>query len=392
MSSTTIVYAGVPPDGITSNANNPYHAKALIGCIGAFLPLATIFLAVRLFTRTKIVGTLAIDDYVMVIAWGLSVALTASILDLLNYGLAKHIWDVPLTDLYPNFLRVNVIAAILFCAATGFAKCSVLLFYQRIFPAKTFQMVVWGIVAFTASYSIASVFVNIFSCNPIAKSWELKYATSGTCINRPVFYFAQAGLGIFTDFATVLAPLPIMGSLNMPFRQKVAVGGLLTTGGFVCIVSIIRLQSLYVLLRSTDLTYATTNALLWCVVELNMSIVGGCIPTMKPFMRKYLPNILGSSKQHYGSHGYASHGYGSRNRSGSHPLQSFDPSRSGKEGTTRTTVKALDSKKGDNESEEYIIQNTSGSDLNFGNIVKTIDYGYEEEAEATKRTTMGRAV
>jgi hypothetical protein len=129
---------------------------------------------------------------------------------------------------------MNLIAAIIFCAATGLAKTSILLFYQRIFPSTTFRWVVWGLVAFTVGYSSASVFVNIFSCTPIRATWEVEFATAlGICINRPVFYFAQAGFGILTDFATVIAPMPVMWGLQLGIKQKLGVGGLLSTGGLL---------------------------------------------------------------------------------------------------------------------------------------------------------------
>jgi hypothetical protein len=83
---------------------------------------------------------------------------------------------------------------------------SVLLFYTRIFPSRNFHIAIWILVFIAAGYNIASVLANVFSCNPIAKSWDLSI-THGTCMNRPVFYFANAGLGIFTDFATVLVPV-----------------------------------------------------------------------------------------------------------------------------------------------------------------------------------------
>lgn len=112
------------------------------------------------------------------------------------------------------------------------AKTSILLFYRRIFPSKSFHWVVWGLIAFTSGYSAASVFVNIFSCSPVQASWELEFATvKGNCIDRPVFYFAQAGLGILTDFATVIAPMPVMWGLQLGLKQKLGIAGILTTGG-----------------------------------------------------------------------------------------------------------------------------------------------------------------
>lgn len=67
-------------------------------------------------------------------------------------------------------------------------------------------MAVWSIVLIAAGYAVASVLANIFSCTPIEKSWDLTIE-HGSCMNRPVFYFANAGLGIFTDFATVIVPM-----------------------------------------------------------------------------------------------------------------------------------------------------------------------------------------
>lgn len=110
------------------------------------------------------------------------------------------------------------------------AKTSILLFYRRIFPSRKFHCAIWGLVAFTVCYSSASVLANVFSCRPISASWDIKYAGTAECINRPVFYFAQAGLGIATDFATVIAPLPMMYNLQIPMRQKIGVGGILIMG------------------------------------------------------------------------------------------------------------------------------------------------------------------
>lgn len=122
-----------------------------------------------------------------------------------------------------------MLAAIFYCAATGFTKVSVLVFYLRIFPSKTFHIAVWTIVFIAIGYNIASVLANVFACTPIAKSWDLTIM-GGECMHRDVFYFANAALGIFTDFATVLVPIPWLRKLQMPLRQKMAVGAILAMG------------------------------------------------------------------------------------------------------------------------------------------------------------------
>ncbi|GKZ17729.1 hypothetical protein AbraIFM66951_010865 [Aspergillus brasiliensis] len=328
MANSTIIPAMEPPPGQVSNFVDPPYSGAkflVVNCV--FLPVALIALSVRTWTRVVVVRSVSWDDYLMIFAAILSTVMTGVTLKMLDFGLGKHMWDVPLEYFTPWFLKFNVIAAIIYCAGTGFTKVSVCLFYLRIFPSRGFRFAVWSIVFVAVGYNVASVLANVFSCTPIAAAWDLTLPSH--CMNRPVFYFANAGLGIFTDFATVLVPIPWLRRLQMPARQKVAVGSMLAMGCSVGIVSCIRLASLYVLMNSTDLTCksliphpitaanragATTNALLWCTVELNLGITGGCMTAMRPFVRRYIPRLLGLSSYAYGQSGSRKYG---------HPLNSI---------------------------------------------------------------------
>ncbi|KAF4966450.1 hypothetical protein FZEAL_10657 [Fusarium zealandicum] len=313
-----VVYLIDPPPGEVRDIHQPHEAVPLITVAAVFFPLATISMAVRVYTRAALVHKLSFDDYLMILAWVLlhlcqlwnasinvlllvrytvqpmSTVLTVIVL---NYGMGKHLWNVPFTpDLYPNFSLNNVLAAIFFCAATGLAKGSILIFYLRIFPMRTAQITVWIAFTFIIGYSAASVLVNVFACNPIQGSWAPEHVETAICINRPVFYFAQAGMGIFADIITVLIPVPWLKTLMLPKKQKIGVGILLTMGAFVCVVSVIRLQSLNVLLHDLDLTHNTVMALMWCNLELNLSIIGGSMATMKPFLRMVMPSMFGTSR------------------------------------------------------------------------------------------------
>ncbi|KAJ1323682.1 alpha-methylacyl-CoA racemase [Microdochium nivale] len=304
-----ILYALAPPPGVVPNKDAPYHAANILGVIGVFLPITTAVMAIRIYTRVSLSGNFAFDDYLMTIAFVLGIIMIGFILDMLNWGLGKHMWDVPLYHLMPNWSFDNVMAAIMFCAATGFAKGSILLFYLRIFPTRNMRWAVWLAFSFVLGFSAASVLANIFSCNPVSGSWDPATSATAVCINRPVFYFAQAGLGIFADILTLVLPLPMLRTLQLPARQKVGVALVLTMGAFVCVVSIIRLQTLDVLMNDADLTRNTTSALAWCIVELLLSIIGGSIPALKPFVRRFFPGILGSTN----ARGRFSRGTGSKN-------------------------------------------------------------------------------
>ena len=66
-------------------------------------------------------------------------------------------------------------------------------------------------------------------------------------------------------------------------------------GGFTCIISILRLQSLLVFLQTTDISYHNPLAALWSSLEVNTGILCSCIPTLKAMVTRYFPRAFGSS-------------------------------------------------------------------------------------------------
>ncbi|OQE27192.1 hypothetical protein PENFLA_c006G09542 [Penicillium flavigenum] len=363
-----------PPPGRTSNfVNPPYTGTKFVVVNSIFLPLAIIGLAVRTWTRVFIVRSFRYDDYLMVMALILSCVLSGITLEMLNWGLGKHMWDVPEAYLSPMFEKLNLTSAIFYCAATGFTKCSILVFYLRIFPSRNFHIAVWVLVFIAVGYSLASVLANIFSCTPVAKSWD-DTITTGHCMNRPAFYFANAGLGIFTDFATVVVPIPWLRRLQMPLGQKIAVTVILAMGCFVGVVSCIRLSSLYILQTSPDLTWTTTDALMWCTIELNLGIFGGCVTAIRPFVRRYFPRLLGLSASSDTS----------RSRKYGHQLGSFPhssrPDFTGRNNQYSATLTSH-SKAPDNDSEEHILP-TDEDGKGVEGIIRTVEFDVENSSNS----------
>ncbi|OCL09050.1 hypothetical protein AOQ84DRAFT_376185 [Glonium stellatum] len=71
----------------------------------------------------------------------------------------------------------------------GLDDFSILLFYRRIIPIENLRLRWWAILAVTVGYNIGGIFASIFSCMPIAKTWDVNI-TAGYCINKGVFYIA----------------------------------------------------------------------------------------------------------------------------------------------------------------------------------------------------------
>lgn len=111
---------------------------------------------------------------------------------------------------------------------------------------------------------------------------------------------------------------------------------------------------------------------MWCVLELNLSIIGGSIPTIKPLVKKLMPRLLGTSRSR--SMGNDIYLHSSRKTAGR--AESTPGVRSTYGGIVSVTGR--DSSTG---SEEFIIAKgygaNSGSGVGEGTIVKTVQYKVE---------------
>jgi hypothetical protein len=72
-------------------------------------------------------------------------------------------------------------------------------------------------------------------------------------------------------------------------------------GGFTCIISILRLQSLLVFLQTTDFSYHNPLAAIWSSLEVNTGITCSCLPTLKAMVARWFPRAFGSSYHLRGS-------------------------------------------------------------------------------------------
>jgi hypothetical protein len=64
-----------------------------------------------------------------------------------------------------------------------------------------------------------------------------------------------------------------------------------------CVISIIRLHELHRTKDSSDPIWDSGATSYWSVVELNVGILCACLPTIRPFIRKFAPRLLGTTTQ-----------------------------------------------------------------------------------------------
>lgn len=62
----------------------------------------------------------------------------------------------------------------------------------------------------------------------------------------------------------------------------------------ICIVSILRLHSLYFASITTDPAYDNISVANWSSIELNTAIFCACLPTLRPLIKRFFPSLMSS--------------------------------------------------------------------------------------------------
>lgn len=109
---------------------------------------------------------------------------------------------------------------------------------------------------------------------------------SATCISLHSVYVSGSVPNVITDLIILVLLLPYVWRLKSPVGQRLILAGIFLLGSFVFIVSIVRLGiMLGIPLSSADTTYNVKEVIVWSIVEINMGLVGACLPSMKPALR-----------------------------------------------------------------------------------------------------------
>ena len=107
----------------------------------------------------------------------------------------------------------------------------------------------------------------------------------------------QAIMGGVTDIILMVLPLPIIIRLQMSRKHKIALIGWFGTGLITLGAAVARLVILIPSLKNPDTTFVLAQGTLWLIVEANLIIICGSLPTFRIFLNYAAPKILGESRK-----------------------------------------------------------------------------------------------
>jgi hypothetical protein len=176
--------------------------------------------------------------------------------------------------------------------ANGSSKLSVLFLYHRVFTTKTFRLYLNLVIAVTLSYMIVFFILYLSRCRPLSHAWEP--TPGGWCRDSTIEEFIIPCLSLFLDTVILVLPMPVLWGLQMPPRKKIAISVMFGLGIITVGIMIWRVYTASMNFRRPeyDSVYHMPDLYLIVMLELCLSIVAACIPTLAPLAIKYFVPIM----------------------------------------------------------------------------------------------------
>ncbi|KAF2634256.1 hypothetical protein P280DRAFT_485620 [Massarina eburnea CBS 473.64] len=270
------------------------HLVSYLGVIGGSFAILAVIL--RVSARLPFLGGIwGWDDWAILVAMIPLMPLTFLSIRLADYGLGRDIWTVPF-DKITTILHIYYFDEMFYLSSLALTKCSILLFYLRIFPNQNFRRIVYATLAVCALYIPGFVIATIVQCMPIRYAWEhWDGEHNGKCFNVNMEGWMSAAINIVLDIIVICMPLRELSKLAMSRRRKAGIMLMFLGGGFVTVVSILRLKWMIQFANSTNVTWDYTPIGYWSTIEVHIGIIFACLPAIRALQYRMFPAQRGTT-------------------------------------------------------------------------------------------------
>ncbi|KAL4999870.1 hypothetical protein BDV10DRAFT_184014 [Aspergillus recurvatus] len=259
--------------------------------VSAIFPvLSCAALVFRYMARRTARMRLQADDWWILISWITALGLSINVWVFGSITGIGH-YKIDPTIGIPRSLQCLLVSSLILQVSLSVVKISILFLYKRIFTTPRFQLFAWIAIYVMGAWGILYFFLVLFEGDPISAAWtgvgRFRYDTVAIGVS-------QVGTSIALDFIVLMFPLPVIWTLHMPTRRKIAVALIFWLGA---------LQLLCRSHRSTSSTEIVSFQgshrrghglqFIFMILEPNCSIIAACLPCYGPlFGRGRAPDSL----------------------------------------------------------------------------------------------------
>jgi hypothetical protein len=122
--------------------------------------------------------------------------------------------------------------------------------------------------------------------------WVFPLMKNAKCLDEGPVTLVAGVLNCISDLTVTILPIPIIMGLNMPFKQRLGVSALLSLGLIVTVAGVVRTYYIWRTLMDTyDETWDSMPLYICATVEIDLSILCGCAPSLKPLFAPMVSQV-----------------------------------------------------------------------------------------------------
>ncbi|KAI9716861.1 MAG: hypothetical protein M1828_007522 [Chrysothrix sp. TS-e1954] len=260
------------------------HAPTVVGVTILMLVISILAIALRITSRlTSAKIRLWWDDYLALAAMPFLIVLDALAFYWVSVGFGKPIREAHATP--GRIMVVLFVVDLIYNIGLTLIKLSALLFYARCFKAvKAFNIALWVGAGLVIAWLITFVFMAIFTCVPVQKSWEQK--TPGHCLKTVDTFYGTTLTNVFIDLYILILPLPLLWNLQTAGRRKAALFVVFILGYCVIGVSIARLVTSVNIGEIKDPTWQLAVPMTLLISEPAIALLSVSVPAMYDLFKR----------------------------------------------------------------------------------------------------------
>ncbi|KAL8934310.1 MAG: hypothetical protein Q9216_005974 [Gyalolechia sp. 2 TL-2023] len=261
--------------------------RTILGVCIALPVLMTIIVAMRAYTRAKILNSLGLDDWVIFFSAICAIIYAGLCIGQSRWGLGLPLQVRPEPNLN-DYSKINFAGRPLYMMGILGFKVALCWAYLRILkasPNPRYRILIYVVMAGAIIGHFTGTFILLFQCSPPRKSWYPM--TEGKCMPNDATFYGLAAVTIVFDVIIFFLPIPMLLKLNINMKKKVALVCVFMLGLLTTVCSVMRMVQITTIARTGN----STMLVLWGVIELNVGIILTCIPTLGPLF----PSLTGGT-------------------------------------------------------------------------------------------------
>ncbi|GKZ63214.1 hypothetical protein AnigIFM49718_011283 [Aspergillus niger] len=278
------------------------NAPGILAAVGTLTGLSTLVLWLRCYVRGYLLRRFNAEEYIITVAWLCAVGVLVCFVLEAQHGVGRFSKDI--TDEDEQVLsKLVYYHSLIVMVGLSLVKISLAVFLRR-FSSSLLSKALVGSIIFLVAFTIACGLTLILQCIPVAAAWDTSLRPHARCFDSDTY--TAIGLwnsitNLVTDVIFATLPIPLFIGIQVNWRTKFSLIGVLSLGYLACVAGIVKIVSQVNVLKEQNMYRA----------ELNVAILAACLPSLKPLLKSVLDGTrsLTTGRRNASAYRYDTQGY-----------------------------------------------------------------------------------